>query len=61
MNFQAIAKTGWRRYKSVRMAIEWDNRIGKRFLFAGVGYGGSRFPKDMRALKTSAQQVGINL
>lgn len=47
--------------ESVRLAIGADNRIGKRFLFAGVGYGGSCFPKDVRALKTSAEQVGINL
>jgi UDPglucose 6-dehydrogenase len=47
--------------ESVRMAIGADNRIGKRFLFAGVGYGGSCFPKDVRALKASAEQVGITL
>jgi UDPglucose 6-dehydrogenase len=47
--------------ESVRMAIGSDNRIGKRFLFAGVGYGGSCFPKDVRALKTSAEQAGTPL
>jgi UDPglucose 6-dehydrogenase len=47
--------------ESVRMAIGSDNRIGKRFLFAGVGYGGSCFPKDVRALKMSAAQAGTPL
>ena len=47
--------------ESVRMAIGADNRIGKRFLFAGVGYGGSCFPKDVRALKMSAAQAGTPL
>lgn len=41
---------------SVRIGIGSDERIGKRFLFAGIGYGGSCFPKDVQALaKTSSE------
>lgn len=41
---------------SVRIGIGSDDRIGKRFLFAGIGYGGSCFPKDVQALaKTSSE------
>lgn len=47
--------------ENIRLAIGADARIGKRFLFAGVGYGGSCFPKDVRALTTSARQSGISL
>ncbi len=39
---------------AVRIGIGTDSRIGKRFLFAGIGYGGSCFPKDVQALEKSA-------
>lgn len=42
---------------NVRRGIGSDSRIGKRFLFAGVGYGGSCFPKDVKALAKKAQEV----
>jgi UDPglucose 6-dehydrogenase len=41
----------------VRIGLGTDSRIGKRFLFAGIGYGGSCFPKDVQALFHSAQQA----
>jgi len=40
----------------VRMGIGSDERIGKRFLFAGIGYGGSCFPKDVKALAHTAEE-----
>ena len=41
---------------SVRIGIGTDDRIGKRFLFAGIGYGGSCFPKDVMALHHTAEE-----
>jgi len=41
----------------VRRGIGSDDRIGKRFLFPGIGYGGSCFPKDVQALVRSASDV----
>ena len=40
----------------VRLGVGSDSRIGKRFLFPGVGYGGSCFPKDVQALEITAKQ-----
>jgi UDPglucose 6-dehydrogenase len=42
---------------AVRKGIGTDDRIGKRFLFPGIGYGGSCFPKDVQALVRSSHEV----
>lgn len=44
----------------VRRGIGHDSRIGFQFLFPGVGYGGSCFPKDVRALVSSCREVGVD-
>ncbi|MBC7830121.1 MAG: UDP-glucose/GDP-mannose dehydrogenase family protein [Chitinophagaceae bacterium] len=45
---------------SVRRGIGSDERIGKRFLFPGIGYGGSCFPKDVQALSKSSSEAGYD-
>jgi UDPglucose 6-dehydrogenase len=45
---------------AVRRGIGADDRIGKRFLFPGIGYGGSCFPKDVQALAKSADEIGYD-
>ena len=44
----------------VRKGVGSDDRIGKRFLFPGIGYGGSCFPKDVQALVHSASEVNYD-
>lgn len=45
---------------NIRRGIGTDTRIGKRFLFAGIGYGGSCFPKDVQAIHHTASENGYN-
>jgi UDPglucose 6-dehydrogenase len=46
--------------ESVRVGIGSDPRIGYAFIYPGVGYGGSCFPKDVQALQRSAEEVGYD-
>ena len=45
----------------VRKGVGSDTRIGKKFLYAGCGYGGSCFPKDVKALIKTAEQNGCEM
>jgi UDPglucose 6-dehydrogenase len=45
---------------AVRKGVGTDNRIGKRFLFPGIGYGGSCFPKDVQALAKSSKDANYD-
>ena len=45
---------------SVRRGMGYDRRIGFEFLFPGVGYGGSCFPKDVKALAQTAHEIGVD-
>ncbi len=46
---------------SVRQGIASDPRIGSQFLYSGIGYGGSCFPKDVRAMVSTGMGVGIDM
>ena len=46
---------------AVRMGMGADTRIGKRFLYAGPGYGGSCFPKDVQALAALGRSMGVQM
>ena len=45
----------------VRIGMSTDTRIGNKFLFPGVGYGGSCFPKDVKALINTGEENGIEM
>jgi len=47
--------------ENIRVSMGADERIGRRFLFAGIGYGGSCFPKDVKAIVHAARQAGTPL
>jgi UDPglucose 6-dehydrogenase len=47
--------------QKVRTGMAWDERIGPRFLFPGAGYGGSCFPKDVKAIISTAREHRTSL
>jgi UDPglucose 6-dehydrogenase len=47
--------------EDVRVALGSDSRIGMQFLYAGLGFGGSCFPKDLRALVNTGNELGVSL
>ncbi len=56
----AVAETAGADIEDVRIGMGSDRRIGMRFLRAGIGYGGSCFPKDVSAFRAIAQSCGCD-
>lgn len=46
--------------ETIMDAVGFDNRIGRKFLYAGIGYGGSCFPKDVKALISTGKQIDVD-
>ncbi len=46
--------------ETIMDAVGFDNRIGRRFLYAGIGYGGSCFPKDVKALISTGKKFDVD-
>lgn len=46
--------------ETIMDAVGFDNRIGRKFLYAGIGYGGSCFPKDVKALISTGKQYDVD-
>lgn len=47
--------------EQVLEGVGLDNRVGRKFLYPGVGYGGSCFPKDVRALTSTGKNIGVDV
>jgi UDPglucose 6-dehydrogenase len=57
----AICEQAGADVEDVARGIGTDTRIGSRFLRAGIGYGGSCFPKDLAAFRSVAEELGVDL
>ena len=59
--FLLFCEEGGADIEEVRRGIMSDKRIGSHFLYPGPGYGGSCFPKDVKALVSTSQKMGMSL